>query len=85
MESSDQGGRHEHIEGVCLDSGTHHTRSQVVNSLRTGNIWRTLADNKHANIREITYCKHAGCMATPYITTDADATAKNNLDNLPRC
>jgi hypothetical protein len=30
--------------------------------------------------------KHAGCFATPYITTDADATtAKNNLDNLPRC
>jgi hypothetical protein len=22
--------------------------------------------------------KHAGCFATPYITTDADATAKNN-------
>ena len=44
-----------------------------------------IGDGEHANIREITYCKRPGYMATPYITTDADATAKNNLDNLPRC
>jgi hypothetical protein len=37
MESSDQGGRHEHIEGVCLDGGTHYIRRDVVDSLRTGN------------------------------------------------
>ncbi len=43
MESSDQGGQHEHIEGVCLDGGTHYICRDLVDSLRTGNTWRTLA------------------------------------------
>src|SRR5262249_18618385 len=33
MESSDQAGKHEHIEGVCTENGTHYTRKQVVDSL----------------------------------------------------
>jgi hypothetical protein len=85
MESSDQGGRHEHIEGVCTSGGTHYTRKEVVDSLDAGKDWQTLADGDYAKIRKISYCKHSGCLTTPYITTGADATTKNNLDNLPRC
>ncbi len=85
IESSSQGGQHEHIEGVCTEAGTHYTRKQVVDSLDDGKDWQTKGDGKYAKIRKMSYCKHSGCMATPYITTDADATAKNNLDNLPRC
>lgn len=85
MESSDEGGRHEHIEGVCISSGTHYTRGEVVNSLRRGDTWKTSANGRSATIREIQSCEHTGCHATPYITTNADATAKDNLDNLPRC
>jgi Protein of unknown function (DUF3892) len=85
MESSDQGGRHEHIEGVCTTANLHYTRKEVVDSLDAGDSWKTSADGSSATIKKMTYCKHAGCMATPYITTDADATAKDNLDNLPPC
>jgi hypothetical protein len=85
MEWSGQGGRHEHIEGVCTTANVHHTRKAVVDSINAGNTWQTSADGKSARIRPIQSCKHPGCMATPYITTGADATPKNNLDNLPRC
>lgn len=85
MEWSDQGGRHEHIEGVCTTAGVHYTRKEVVDSLDAGKDWQTLADGEYAKIRKMTYCKHDSCKATPYITTVADDTAKNNLDNLPRC
>ena len=85
MESSDQGGRHEHIEGVCTTANLHYTRKEVVDSLDAGDSWKTSADGSSATIKKMTYCKHASCMATPYLTTDADATAKDNLDNLPPC
>jgi hypothetical protein len=84
-EWSDQGRSHEHIEGVCTTSGDHYTRKEVVDSIDEGNTWRTVADDDYATIRKMTYCPSAACLATPYIKTDADATAKNNLENLPRC
>jgi hypothetical protein len=85
MESSTQGGWHEHIKGVCTSGGTPYTRKEVVDSLNAGKDWQTLADGDYAKIRKIDSCKHSGCQATPYITTGADATTMNNLDNLPRC
>ncbi len=86
MEWSDQGGRHEHIQGVCTSDDRYSPRRQVVDSLGFGDAWRTLAaDGTSATIRESSYCKHADCFATPYITMNADASASNNLDNLPRC
>lgn len=86
MEWSDEGGRHEHIEGVCTAVGTPYTRRQVVESIRAGYIWDTQGpDGSRARIHPIATCKHLGCSATPYITTNPDSTGKNNLDNLPRC
>jgi hypothetical protein len=84
-ETSSQGGQHEHIEGVCTTADVHYTRAEVVDSIRVGNTWRTFADGRYADIRPIAYCRWTGCLATPYITTEADETAKNNLENLPRC
>jgi len=84
-ESSSQGSQHEHIEGVCTTADLHYTRREVVDSINGGNTWRTAADGQYADIRPIRYCRYSGCMATPYITTGADETAKNNLENLPRC
>ena len=37
-----------------------------------------------AKIRPLTYCPIADCYHKPYITTDADSSRKNNLENLPR-
>jgi hypothetical protein len=85
MEASSQGGQHEHIEGVCTDAGVHYTREEVVDSLNEGNYWQTKGNGQYAKIHKMSFCKHSGCSATPYITSDADDTAKNNLDNLPRC
>ena len=85
MERSNQGSPHEHIEGVCLALGVHYSRRQVVESIRSGDIWQTDAGGRRAVIRPIAVCTHAGCLAAPYITTAADNTTENNLDNLPRC
>ena len=85
MEWSNSGLRHEHIAGVCTSDGVYHSRMEVVQSLRMGNVWETLAEGSRARIREIALCKVPGCATTPYITTDRDASAIDNLDNLPRC
>jgi Protein of unknown function (DUF3892) len=85
LEWSDQGGRHQHVRGVCTMGSGYYARKEVVDSISTGNEWRTFADGDYARIRPVASCNHPGCEATPYITTGADATAANNLDNLPAC
>jgi hypothetical protein len=78
-------GSHRHIEGVCLDSGTHYTRKQVVDSINAGNTWKTKADGYEATITTLSYCPRANCLATPYIKTNPDSTKKDNLENLDEC
>jgi hypothetical protein len=77
--------RHEHIEGVCTEIGSHYTRRQVVDSINAGNTWKTRADGYEATIRPILFCPQSGCSATPYIRTNPDSTRKDNLENLNRC
>jgi hypothetical protein len=78
-------GTHEHIEGVCPDSGVHYTRQEVVDSINAGNTWKTSAGGYEATIEPITYCPQGACLATPYIRTNPDSTGKDNLENLDRC
>ncbi len=78
-------GSHRHIEGVCTDSGQHYTRKQVVDSISTGNTWKTRADGYEATIRPIRFCPRPNCYAEPYITTNPDSTKKDNLENLDLC
>jgi hypothetical protein len=78
-------GSHRHIEGVCTADGTHYTRSQVVDSIDAGNIWKTSVGGYEATIRKVTYCPRPRCLATPYIETKADSTKKDNLENLDEC
>jgi hypothetical protein len=85
MAGTNGGGPHEHIQGVCTDDGKYHSRREVVESIDAGDHWRTFDGTDHAPIRKIEHCKHPGCPATPYITTHADDTPTDNLDNLPRC
>ena len=42
-------------------------------------------DGYEATIEPITYCPHAGCLATPYIKTNPDSTKKDNLEKLDAC
>ena len=62
--------------------GTHHTRAEVVASIKAGNRWVTVGGGV---IRPINYCPASRCVASPYITTRADDSTDNNLENLPRC
>jgi Protein of unknown function (DUF3892) len=78
--------RHEHIEAVCTVTGSHYTRQQVVSGLRRGEDWHTRgADGSRARIRELRFCPHGVCFATPYLTTAPDHTEANDLENLQRC
>jgi hypothetical protein len=72
-----------HIEGVCVESGTHYTRQEVVDSIQAGNTWQTKADGYEATIEPISNCPK--CTAAPYIRTNPDSTEKDNLENLDRC
>jgi len=65
-------GTHHHIEGVCTNTGTHHTRQTVVDSIRAGNVWKTSADGYEAVIEPIARCPKPNCSATPYIRTNPD-------------
>ena len=76
---------HRHIEGVCVESGTHYTRREVVDSINAGNTWKTKADGYEATIRTVAYCPRQGCLAKPYIETNPDSTKKDNLENLEEC
>jgi Protein of unknown function (DUF3892) len=78
-------GTHRHIEGVCLESGTHYTRQEVVDSIRAGNTWKTKADGYEATISVMSYCPRPACLAKPYIKTNPDSTNKDNLENLDPC
>lgn len=82
---SSSDGTHEHIEGVCTVDWTHYTRAEVVESISTGNTWKTSADGYEATITPIKYCPKPRCLATPYIRTNPDSTKKDNLENLDRC
>ena len=70
---------HEHIEGVCTTDGTHYTRQQVVDSIDSGNTWKTSADGYEATIEKMKFCPKDKCLAQPYIKTKPDSTKKDNL------
>jgi Protein of unknown function (DUF3892) len=77
---------HEHIVGVCPESGGFRSNQEVVDSIKAGETWRTKArDGSTALIKPMTYCPHPACLHKPYITTYPDHTTVNNLDNLPAC
>jgi hypothetical protein len=78
-------GTHRHIEGVCVESGTHFTRKQVVDSINAVNTWKSSAGGYSETIETISYCPKSGCMATPYIKTKPDSTKLDNLESLPSC
>jgi hypothetical protein len=78
-------GTHRHIAGVCLDTGSSHTRDEVVRSIRVGDEWKTRADGYEAVIHEVSRCPRVACTATPYIATNPDSTKKDNLENLDEC
>lgn len=78
-------GTHEHIEGVCTNSGVHYTRQEVVDSINAGNTWKTRADGYEATIKTMAYCPKSNCLAKPYIKTNPDSTKKDNLENLDHC
>jgi hypothetical protein len=78
-------GTHRHIEGVCINTGTHYTRKEVVDSIAAGNVWKTSADGYEAVIEPIAKCPKPNCSATPYIRTNPDSTKKDNLENLDPC
>ena len=78
-------GLHRHIEGVCTTENLHYTRAEVVDSIGRGNVWITSGNGQQAVIRPISYCPRTGCLAKPYITTRADNSLDDDLENLPEC
>lgn len=78
-------GKHDHIALVKTTANLTYTRAQVVAGLDRGEDWRTKAPSGHsAKIEKITYCPASGCYLSPYIRTNRDQYADDNLENLPR-
>jgi Protein of unknown function (DUF3892) len=78
-------GTHRHIRGVCTSADVYYSRGEVVASMEAGQRWVTSGGGSEATIRMISYCPAAACLATPYITTRADSSRDDNLENLPEC
>lgn len=78
-------GTHRHVAGVCTTGGAYYTRREVVASIEAGNVWKTDSNGYSARIMPISYCLHPSCYATPYIKTNPNSTAEDNLENLPQC
>jgi hypothetical protein len=79
------GGTHEHIVGVLPGAGNYYSNQEVVDSIAASNEWLTDAEGEpKAKIRQLGYCPVTDCYHKPYLTTDADSSRRNNLENLPR-
>jgi hypothetical protein len=76
---------HRHISGVCTAGPINYTRQEVIDSIREGDRWRTLADGSSAEIHIVDACPHEGCSLSPYIATNPDSTQHHNLENLAPC
>ncbi|HWG07489.1 MAG TPA: DUF3892 domain-containing protein [Solirubrobacteraceae bacterium] len=76
---------HRHISDVCTQGAIRFTRHEVIDSIREGHSWKTIADGHIAEIRIVGACPHDGCAFGPYIATNPDGNAKDNLENLDRC
>ncbi len=76
-------GSHLHISRVRTAEGISYSRAEVVRGLDAGESWRTWGGGAFARIRKVAGCPHPDCPVAPYITTDPDHTAQNNLDGLP--
>lgn len=78
--------RHSHLVGVCVAEGAFYSNAQVVASINGGQEWRTrAADGSSAVIEPLRFCPHSACVHSPYLTTKADKSRPDNLDNLPLC
>lgn len=79
-----KGYSHKHIIGLVTIYGTYFTNQQIVDSLNAGDTWQTSVPGEpKAKIHPIGYCPRDQCYHKPYLTTYADNSSKNNLDNLP--
>jgi hypothetical protein len=76
---------HRHISELCTAGPIRFTREEVIDSIREGNTWKTLADGRSARIHVIDTCPHGGCSVAPYLATNPDSTEKDNLENLDAC
>jgi Protein of unknown function (DUF3892) len=76
---------HRHISDVCTAGPIHYTRQEVIDSIREGDSWKTLGDGHSAEIRIVDGCPHDGCTLSPYIATNPDSTAMDDLENLAPC
>lgn len=75
------GATHDHIARVkLLNQPGDHARSQIIGWIRQGHRFFT-----YANPPALVYVHSCPfCLASDYITTHPDATAKNNLLQLPK-
>ena len=76
---------HRHISEVCTQGAIRFTRQEVIDSIREGNSWKTLADGHAAEIQIVEACPRDGCSLGPYIATNADSTTGDNLENFDLC
>jgi hypothetical protein len=77
-------GSHKHIAGVFASDGQYYLRRTVVDSINSGDTWKSSADGYSETIEAVIDCPKRGCSATPYIRTKPDSTTKDNLENLPQ-
>lgn len=76
------GATHDHIVGVWTSAGEFYENDRVIRSIAVGHTWQTaIAGAPYAEIHPVSQC--AVCGLSPYLRTNGDRWAANNLENLP--
>lgn len=76
---------HKHIVGVITEDGAYHTNQEVVDSIRSGDVWLACAaDELPAPLLPQDVCPHGWCMHQPYLASVPGATLATDLEKLPR-
>jgi hypothetical protein len=73
---------HRHISELCTAGPIHYARQEVIDSIRDGDSWKTLADGHRTEIRIADACPYRTCTLAPYVATIPDGSATDNLEEL---
>jgi hypothetical protein len=79
------GATHRHISEVCTQGAIRFTRREVIDSIREGNSFKTLAGGGGAQLYIVESCPHDGCSVAPYIATNPECAHEDDLKGLDLC
>jgi hypothetical protein len=80
MRTRSTDGSHAHISELVTQGAIRYTREEVIDSIRRGERWSTLAEGSTTDVQILTQCPWPGCTLRPYLQTQPGANARPALE-----